>query len=408
MFVPPNMSYSKPEFPLSSQMDYVSFGPVSGSSFGPDSNIKINVQSNSGFLDPRRSYLKYDLKMTGGGTTAGNVLSVLGGVSVIKTFTTNVSGLECERIEDYNEYCSILYKRSPETYKNTIKELEAFNNQTRLHLSPNVYTYGRSIIHAPRIAVLEGTQGKAIPLPFIRGGIEFSITLDTLNNVLAANTQADTSYVVSNVQFVGAIITPTQEYMASYSASLSRGSEAQMPLTLVKRHSFVPTNTTNQTTQIHIGYLKSLRSVIGTCRLNSSRNSSSVDAFNNDTSNKLKEYRWSIGDKHYPKNYKFKCINDPTASSPVSPENIIQMMNSVDNTFVSLNSTTHSSNTDFAVFYNWASEGFASGVSVVDGIVSFEQDYTSAPDASVFDLFFVYDSILSISALDVKLDVRDF
>ncbi len=109
---------------LDGDINFVSYRPVSGETFTSGKTFKININSDNEFLVPQKSYLKFNLKLTGGATTAGNCLTTLGAASVINRVTTSVSGRTIEDLQNYGSYVSCLYKRTPATQQNILKQLE--------------------------------------------------------------------------------------------------------------------------------------------------------------------------------------------------------------------------------------------------------------------------------------------
>jgi len=156
--IPDSLSYKRPDVLIDGDANFTEFQPVSGSTFTQDQTFKIKITSSDEFLDVRRCYLKYDLTLTGGATTAGNMISYLGGASVLRRITTTVSGSQVEDYDDYNLALSVKYAQLPETNKNFLKQVEFYNNQGVLTSSSSAYTNGRTCLHALRTGLFEIDQ----------------------------------------------------------------------------------------------------------------------------------------------------------------------------------------------------------------------------------------------------------
>lgn len=400
----PQLKYQQPIQTVDGDATFVGFKPVSGTSFSENDTIKINIQSPNEVLDPRRSYLKYRLRLTGGATTAGNVCSVLGGGAVLREIQTELGGVEVERIARYNVYLAALYARAPNTQKDTLSELELYANQDELTGSADKYSNGRYIVHAPRIAALESNQ--FLPLPFIRGGMTLNITLDDWRNLVALDTTS-TGYTVDQVEMVCCMIKPSDAYLRDFSASLASGNVAKVPMSCVKHIRWQPTATASQNVVMNIGYLKSLRSVIQQHRLTSIENTESADAFNNFAAIGMKSYHFEIGSARYPKNRELGCQN-VIASGAVDPESLMQGLISIDNSYPLYDAQAIDGNTQNAIIYNWSTAGYGSGVPVVDGQLTFVSEHNSAQlTTTICDVHANYDCLLKISASDVMVDARN-
>ncbi len=92
--IPDQLLYSAPAQTIDGDINQVQFQPVSGETFTPGQSITLKISSENEFLVPQRSYLQFDLKLTGGAAnTAPSVISSLGGASVLRRVTTTVSGV---------------------------------------------------------------------------------------------------------------------------------------------------------------------------------------------------------------------------------------------------------------------------------------------------------------------------
>lgn len=408
--LPESLLYTPPVQTTDGDVNWVSFPPMSGSSFGPSESFKINVSTPNELLIPQRSYLKFNLRLTGGATTtSGSSLSSLGGASVFQSITTELGGVQVESLQNYNAMLATQYKRLPNTNQILLGETEMFGKQTELTKSANAYLYGRDVCHPLHIAILESSDN-ALPLFAVRGGLQLSFQLETLNNVLASAASASTSYVVSSIEFVGCMLKPSDDYLQSFIAGMSKGSVAHIPLQLTKNIRVSPGTTDSQRSQLHTGFLRSIRSITGVCRVAASLNNPAVDANNSFTSNNLKQYYFEIGSTRYPRNKVIKATNSTSFAAP-SPENIMMAICSLDNTFPHFNQTDITQNTDQMVYYNWASNrGFGSGISSEDGIITFNHDYNNVGTvgSETMDFWLNYDADLRIGAAGVALDNRSF
>jgi hypothetical protein len=400
--LPNAMLYSAPSKMLDGELNYVSFKPMDRSSFVDSEEFKIRVNSTTDILIPQRSFLKYTLRFTGTATTsATSYLSTLGGASVFKSITTTISGTEVERIDNYNQYCSSIYKRLDTTHKARLAVQELYGASTGINDGANLGK-GRTVCHALRIGILESDN--YIPLPYCRAGVELSFQLETIARVAKAS--APTGYVLENIEFIAAMLTPAAEYLSDFGATLERGGVATIPIQLLKNYKLSPSAITHQEHNLQIGFLGSLNNVLSTTRANATF-AQTTDTFANDKANAMSSYYWKSGSQRYPKNFEVKCNNVDTVA-PIDPTNQMIALCSLDNTYGAFNSTG-TGDTDAYLFYSWQSNSsFGAGLPVSDGAVQFSHTYSTAPATTdVIDFFFCYDAILKISAEKVWVDDRN-
>ena len=82
--IPDNMTYGQPTISLDGEQNWVRYIPVSGESWTEGSSFKIVLNSDNEFLNPSKSYLKFNLKLNGVATTSDHFL--LGCGSLFSTY----------------------------------------------------------------------------------------------------------------------------------------------------------------------------------------------------------------------------------------------------------------------------------------------------------------------------------
>ena len=397
--IPDSMRYNAETQELQGDINFVRYTPLSGTTFSPSQNCKIRLTSANEFLIPSKSYLRFDLTFTAG-TIADVRTSTLGGASVLKRITTTIAGLQVEDIDNYNAYVATIYSRLPDSHKNLLKQTEGLGNTSAFSVAT-----GRSVYHAPRIALLE--QEKHLPLAFWGGGMDIDLTFEDLAKVQSTTGGTPTTYTISNVEFVACMLKPSDSYLQSYQSALSSGKWAKMPLQLVRNMRVSPSATTEQEVNLFTGVLRSLRSVIGVNRLTASF-ASNADTFNSFDNEDLKSYYFQIGSNRYPRNKAIECVN--ASGVIVQSEHLMQALCSVDNTYSHFNQPDSYASASDYIFFNWCSNpSLGAGVIVEDGNLTLIRSYQTAPaSTSITDLFLVYDSVLKFNATDFMLDSKEF
>lgn len=397
--IPESMKYNAETQQVDGDINWVRYTPVSGTTFAPSNTCKLRLTSANEFLIPSKSYLRYDLTFTAG-TIASVATSTLGGASVIKRMTTTVAGLQVEDIDNYNAYIATIYSRLPDSHKNLLKQTEGLGNTSAFSVST-----GRSVYHAPRVALLE--QEKHIPLAFWGGGVDIDITFEDIAKVQNSTAGSPSTYTVSNVEFVACMLKPSDSYLQSYQSALSSGKWAKMPLQLCRNMRVSPSATTEQEVNLFTGVLRSLRSLIGVNRLTASFGSS-ADTFNSFDNEDLRNYYFQIGSNRYPRNKPIECAN--ASGVIVQSEHLMQALCSVDNTYSHFNQPDSYASASDYIFFNWCSNpSLGSGAIVEDGNLTLVRSFVSAPaTTSITDLFLIYDAVLKFNATDFTLDAKEF
>jgi hypothetical protein len=320
---------------------------------------------------------------------------------VVKSVTTNVGGLQVERINNYNQYVSVQHKRGTGENTNLLKDLECVASTTALTVDAN-YANGRYIVHALKNCITQ--QQQLVPLPYIRGGIRFEFQLDTINNaVLSLATSTD--FEVSDVQLICSMISPSDDYMKSFQSSLENGKTASIQTVITNSYQTSLNATTQQSVDILCGFVQSLKSITFTQRASTSLNSSTVDAFNNDTHDKLKSWYLSVGSSRYPQNFYISTtnVNSLGAIDPTS----LALVNGKGN-YASIDSkVAYTTSTDCINSYRFGSNSFGAGAQVADGKVTLSLEFNSAPTTgNQVDVFLQSDALIEIGAGGIVLNQK--
>jgi hypothetical protein len=247
--IPENMTYSPPTQYEDGETSFVAFSALDRSSFTDGQTMKIRVHSLSEFLVPQRSYLRYNLKLTGTGganlTAAAGLMTSLGGAAVLSRVKTTVAGTEVENINHYYQHINTLYRVAPVSQQNFLKQVELYNytDDTSHPLqSATGVVNGAQICHALRVAILENEQ--YVPLPYISGGLDFEVDFATALEV--SKSASVLGYTISDVQFVACLLKPTQEYMRSFEAKLQSGASATMNMQVLRNIRITPSTNSEQ------------------------------------------------------------------------------------------------------------------------------------------------------------------
>ena len=190
----------------------VSCVPVSGSSFGPSSQIQVDL-GNRGFLDPASIVIKYKLNLT---VAVNADVAQIPATPVYVPFLrleTLVNSMTVETINNYSTVANMLTnlqlsvadkygQQYPYGFFNTDSTASALNTNLDGYVGPVALAASPLALSlsAPLYGMLSGSE-KLIPL-FLLNNIRLQFTLDTLANIqtaIAANVKI-TNYTISNFE----------------------------------------------------------------------------------------------------------------------------------------------------------------------------------------------------------------
>ena len=204
-----SLTYTQPESVLDGKINYVSYKPQGANSYSASETITVKLSSNTDFLIPDRSYVKFTLATSTTGT-----LSVNGGSACISSIVDNFGGavLPIARNVHIKQGVKLQSGTSERKAIDTYAQSCTFDSATGLAV-----TAATSLtICMPFMSSFE--TDKILPLAILNG-FEQSITLNPASAVVSAGT-----YTISNFEIVAACLTPTQQYLQELAQGLNNGS----------------------------------------------------------------------------------------------------------------------------------------------------------------------------------------
>ena len=401
--MPDSLNYSPPKIDIGGSKNYVRVPPISGTNFTSGQNIKFIVNSDDKFLDQTRSYLSFKLTFTGT-FHANHRLRKVGLMGCVRQVDTSLNGTLIESFPEYADYLSILYPSQPVSYQTVLKKLETYNDVANAVVSTSAGVGAGKYCTGPlRCGILE-QKNAMIPISMIRGGLQIDLTLDTLSRFLANNEgSALTEYTLSDVYYVACFVKPPNNYLINFQNTLAAGRTATIPLEVVRVIRNTPTNASETTEPLNVGYIKSLKSWYQTINTNSPTASTAigsiVDHSANFTANGHTGYHIELSGTRYPQNYDIGC----SLANGDNPENIQQLLTSVDNSFPLMDFNTGGN----FLFYEFSSnKSFGSGVPVSDSLISIVKKGTPTSTSVNQNNYFFSDAVVRISSTSVTLDTE--
>ena len=208
--LPSLVNYQEPlvVLPPETQNFNYSAVPVNGSTFGPSSQILVDL-GNRGFLDPASLYFKYRITYTG--STANDTISIVGtpAYTPFLRLDTFANSQSIETINNYNTVANMYVNLSMNTSDKMGQQYNLGYNDSTL---ANENTDGcvlpalpagltvSQFYSAPLLGLL-GSSEKLVPL-FLLNNVRVALTLDTAANV-SSNITADkkaTTFSITNFE----------------------------------------------------------------------------------------------------------------------------------------------------------------------------------------------------------------
>ena len=366
------------------------FQPAGASTYNPGQSMSIKVSSQSGFLDPQKSFLSYDIT-TSGDTTSG-AFTLAGGSSVLKDVSTIISGRTVEQINNYNVLCAISNQKADSSRKSSLKILEGYKETidgTTGSLS--FQNVSRTVCHSLKNCI-GSINSTLVPLPFLAGGIELQVNMAPLTEI--QNGSYLSGYTVSNVKFNAYLEAPPLEIGVGFDNSLNSGKSAVIKMPLIKSFTNKPVNSAQNQHVLNVGINDSVRSVLTVERAAANVQSASTDDFANFTNNAKKDYHFQVNNNRYPQSGAIQCDNTSTKVSQA--ESFMYALIANDNDSSLVHSTTDTwtgaaagNNKDAFIYHDFAtSPEQGAGIPTLDGQIFLNTNYNTAPSASDVIFFF--------------------
>lgn len=320
--IPKSMRYSEviPKG-LKASANFVDFLPSNGSTFTDNQIIRIPIQAYSQFLDTRHSYLSF--KATVNATNNDVIYFDAGGHGCFKRVRVlSANNVELERIDDYPALTALLgdVVRSYGNYSSQGGLAEGLSSDgataaKQRHFTINGAKTTSFAIPLHASGVLGMLLRKYLPLPSMNNGVVLELTVSPRSYcLLNSNPNAITQFDISDVKYVGALITPPNDFLDMFKQVVSRSG---LVLSTVSFRNYVTqlagTNGTN-TIKI-VDSLKSCKSYFGMLRRTTNLN----DA---------QEYSITARGRENLTSYILRVNNQPIPYSAVSTQGILTASNS--------------------------------------------------------------------------------
>lgn len=359
-----SLTYTQPESLLDGKISHVSYKPQGANSYSASETISVKLSSNTDFLIPSRSYVKFTLATSTTGT-----LSVNGGSSCINSVVDNIGGCVTPISRNFHIQQGVKLQSSTSERK----AIDTYcQNATFSSTTGSAVTAATSLtICMPFISSFE--TDKIIPLAILNGW-EQTITLNPATAVVSAGT-----YTVSNYEVVACLLTPTQQYLNELASGLNNGSTLKLPIQLSTTITSPVTSALSQNILINSGYYSSMNSVTFVHKETPLANSSKVSS-----------WYVMVDSARYPKNKTIAGAVESVYSTLSGYATDISSI-SVPLATQTFNQYTFKTNSEFS-----------SGIATSNGLVELVVDFLDTPTGTI-ETIVNYDAYLEIGRNNVIL-----
>lgn len=402
--VNPDLIYSDVTTLLDGKINLQSYKPFQ-SSYSNGDTIDIKVQSNQEFIYMNRSFLQFKLTPT---ATQGT-LSVLGANACINACCDVIGGVSTYPINNYN----VLKAHDLETDTLEKKILNHVSNgylpeELILNTTGSTFFSASKVTCAQRVIPTTGEIltielpsqfnkiAQPLPLPFIQGGLQTSITLDGVSTVFPGSTMA--SYTVSDVQLITTMLQPRDDLLVSYQDLLAKGGSLVLPFVQNSCHTFAINAADTNNIKLNVGWRKSVNNIVVSHR---AKAGTTAERFSASKIYTIKDWYLMSGSARYPRNF-----NIPVSTAQANPW---IMLSSINNDVQSLNlgyvGKPQANDRSF-LYWNFKSnqESFDNGLEISDGYIELLFNYAYTPSADdICQAFIEFDSILELDANTARI-----
>ena len=365
-----SLTYSYPEAVQAGDINFVSYKP-STNSFASNSTLSVKMTSNTEFLIPERSYIKFNLT-----PSAVSTLNPQGASACFSQIQDIIGGLSVPLQRNWNVERNVILQSDTSERKQITVACEQFTNSSSATGTVTAVDTAIPIV-MPFISSVD-FAGKVFPLAVISSGWQIDYTLAPDATVVVAG-----SYTISDFEIVACMIKPPSNYMREINEGLASGSSLKMPVSLTKTITTGLTNNNSQSINLNIGYLSSINSLTMVQKTTNAHI----------TSAKLTSYVINIDGQRFPRNKQIYT----------NLEGIYQTLAGYDTKINSIGL----GDATYQVFQHYSfksSPAFASGIPTANGIVSLDLACSTAPASTdVLIAMINYDALLVISNGVVQL-----
>ena len=283
------------------------FAPNNGASFSATNNvIRIPLNTNS-FIDPRQSYLTFDIKVTGSEAGATKYTACDGSAHALisQLRIEGSEGTELERCSNYNVvYHAMRDLQCGDDHRMTLQNCMELAPTGGDLQSVKLVDNATQNVRGVSLKLMSGllNSDKYIPAGFVSGGgLVIELTLETDKNALFTNGTGTPTYELSNVNYIAQCVEMSEDFNQNFRAMLKEQGGIQWSGQNFYTHSYNFSSSTSGTANVPVtGRYKSLKAMFHVLRQSENLNKSTEYSVSRRSSNNAESIQWHIGANVYP------------------------------------------------------------------------------------------------------------
>ena len=403
-----NLIYEFPDQEITGDITLFKQIPQQAGNLLPSNTLSFQIASRTEFVDVQRSYLQMTITPTGGSGTC--YLQNIGATSVIGQVQEQVCGTSLQFLNRYDLYNATKNAVTSVSRKQFIGLTEGYvatgsTAGSGIGTAMTIGTGKEFVVPCPLQTI---TSNKLIPLSLFPGDYLVQILLNPVNYVFGPQ-NTPTSYTISNVYMVLALVTPPREMFLHAQNTLNNGGDILLPISICRNFEQNLAQGTTITFNQIIGYYESLDAITICRRLQADITEGNVFW---PTTNALTDWYISLDTERFPKN---RSIN---AEGSNSQENLLQVIRPFNTQLddktpyatTGINGSYQSTgiNSGFSYWNFQENASFGSGKAVSNGqfvaYLNYNPSLIGGGGSDVYDIFIEYSILLRITAGGVSFN----
>ena len=388
-----NILYNQPYEEITGVVSLTRLIPQSGPTVSAGQNIVFLATNNNSFVDQHRTYINMDLNLIG--TTAANYVQPVGGSCIIQAVNETFGEAFFPQLTDYPLLQACKNASTSLSRKTIISLTEGWNV-----VSGITNTSGTAITQAGGpvrfqlpLPCQTVSSTSIIPLAFLIGGYRVEIITNSFANIfgLASGNSTGTSYSLTNVEMILALVKPPDSLLADYTQRISRGEYLYFPMNQTKNFPIPTTPGSHVFINQQIGYYKSVNNLLFTYRKVANLTGGLVY---NPSTDILQKWQVNLNLIPYPSNtYVYASGN-----SPVSQETLLQTIRPYN--VLSESKSAYVASLSGYMNMNFESNNtFNAGIPSNNGLVTLDAYFnTNTLSGDIFNIFVEYSSPVRVGA----------
>ena len=315
------IQHAEPDRESAGQISMVKLQPLSGTTATPGQNVTLLSVNSNNFLDLDKSYITFDVTLQPtGSTTTANFITPTGATCFFQNVIETLGSQILPPLLDYPLLKAIENATASKSRKEFITKTEGYSVATVTSNTSGVScSSGNAVRFQIPVPCQAISSNSLLPLAFLNGGYKLDILTNQFSNCFgyAASATAGSTYTLSNIALMQALVKPPDEVIRRYLEKLTNDEFIYFPMEGVRNFS-LPTNMgTSVVLNTPINFNQSVDQITVTYRKTANITGGLAYCTSTDT---LSSWQYNMNQINYPQNHFISA----EGATPVSQENLLQ------------------------------------------------------------------------------------